>query len=187
MSLLVGELKKLSQEISDTGKNILIRNYVKEKNRQRIKEGKCDVIVKVDIPSYDDLLRASISQVQKYPRDYLNKLAQKHGVDLAEVEKQRESVINSLQKSLDRFNSSESTKEEDKYHYFGNGIKMNKDTNDIYILGKKVEERVIMKEEYKEVNSRTSTLIKNDLRKNLPSDLKNYKVKSRDFYKINLV
>lgn len=186
MSRIKGELEKLSKEISKDNKMILLRGYTKEVTNYRTKEGRADIIVDVNLPPYDSLLRQSINMMNQIKRETLKALAQKYDVDLSLVEEQKDSVVQSLEKSLDKFNK-DTDEKDNKYDYFGNGIKMRKEDEVIYITGKKVEERTIIKEEYKPKRSRVTTLIKDEFRGNLPNKMSVYKIDPRSFYKIKAV
>lgn len=181
------ELQRIVEDLNTSdNKKILLRNYVKEVNSSRVKEGRATIVVDVNLPPYDALLRESINVMNTVTSEHMSYLAEKYKVDLDEVIKQKDAVIESLRKSLDNFDNSTSEKD-DKYKYFGKGIKVKKDDGTIYITGRKIEEQTIIKEEYKKVNSRVATLIKDEFRNNLPNKLQMFKIQPKDFYKIQVV
>lgn len=172
--------------IKEQDKNIYLKGYVKPTNRYRTKEGKADITINTNMPPYDELLQQSLNNLNKVSQQKIKEVAKKYNVDTNVVEEQLDKVKDSVRKRLSNFDDTDKTPSDD-YIYFGAGIKMKKDSNAIYFTGKKVEERTIIQEEYKEKNSRTTTLIKDEFRNDLPIKMKTYKVKSKDFHKINLV
>ena len=181
---LVAELKKIAKKIKEENKKIRINNYVKEKGGYRIKEGRCNLVIDTQVPSYDILLNQSLNQLNKVSTESIKSVASKYNVDQDVVKKQLESLKNSIRKRINNYKDSDP---DDKYVYFGAGLKMKKDDSTIYIYGKKIQEQTIIKEEYKEKKSRVTTLIKDEFRNDLPHKLKTYKIKSKDFYKIKLI
>lgn len=172
--------------IKEEDKNVYLKGYVKTTNRYRTKEGKADITIDTNMPPYDELLQQSLNKLNKVSQQKIKQVAKKYKVDTDVVEEQLDKVRDSIRKRLSNFNDTDSSPS-DKYTYFGAGIKMKKDNNAIYFTGKKVDEKTIVQEEYKEKNSRTTTLIKDEFRNDLPIKMKTYKVESQDFHKVNLV
>jgi len=74
------------------------------------------------------------------------------------------------------------------YVNLGNGLRVNKDTNELHVYGLVARKKVIKSIEYKEVKSRLNTIIKNEITKlaNLRSDkFRNFIVGNIDEIKIN--
>lgn len=185
-SLLKAELKKMVKAIKEEDKKVYIKGYVKPTNRYRTKEGKADITINTNLPPYDELLQQSLNKLNNVSRQKLKQVAKKYNVDIDVVEEQLEKVKDSLRRRISNFDDTDNTPSDD-YIRFGAGIKMKKDSNAIYFTGKKVEEHTIIQEEYKDKNSRTTTLIKDEFRNDLPIKMKTYKVESSNYYKISLV
>jgi hypothetical protein len=76
----------------------------------------------------------------------------------------------------------------DAYINLGNGIRVNKETNELHVYGLIARKKVIKSIEYKEVKSRLNTIIKNEISKlaNLRSDkFRNFIVGNIDEIKVN--
>ena len=76
----------------------------------------------------------------------------------------------------------------DAYINLGNGLRINKETNELHVYGLIARKKVIKSIEYKEVKSRLNTIIKNEISKlaNLRSDkFRNFIVGNIDEIKIN--
>lgn len=185
-SLLKAELKKMVKAIKEQDKNVYLKGYVKPTNRYRTKEGKADITINTNLPPYGELLQQSLNQLNKVSQQKIKNIAKKYNVDRDVVEEQLDKVKDSLRKRLSNFEDTDSTPSDD-YIYFGAGIKMKKDSNAIYFTGRKINEKTIVKEEYKERNSRTETKIKDEFRNDLPTKMKTYKIESKNFHKVNLV
>lgn len=74
------------------------------------------------------------------------------------------------------------------YVNLGNGLRVNKDTNELHVYGLVARKKVLKAIEYKEVKSRLNTIIKNEITKlaNLRSDkFRNFIVGNIDEIKIN--
>ena len=76
----------------------------------------------------------------------------------------------------------------DAYINLGNGLRINKETNELHVYGLIARKKVIKSIEYKEVKSKLNTIIKNEISKlaNLRSDkFRNFIVGNIDEIKIN--
>ena len=81
-----------------------------------------------------------------------------------------------------------SVAQSDVYLNLGNGLRINKETNELHVYGLIARKKVIKAIEYKQVKSRLNTIIKNEISKlaNLRSDkFRNFIVGNIDEIKIN--
>jgi hypothetical protein len=127
------------------------------------------VIVNV---TYENILKKDLNKLKEFN---LNSLENKFNIE--DIKKGYDELISSLEKRL----SDEKTKEEllangdktmiasqgqkDAYDNLGNGLRINKETKELYLYGLVVHKTIEKAIEYKEVKSRLNTIIKNTIKK----------------------
>jgi hypothetical protein len=163
---------------------VLINRYVKEVDTYRLSRGESDVVIDVDLKPYTDRVRESVDYLLRIPLAEKRVLSGARGATLQEVELAIDEKINSLRKSV---SSDDNKPEDDKYIVYSNWLKQNSETGDIYITGQLVSETEYIKPKYKEKKSKVKTLLKEDISKNLSTEIKRYKVPLVSIEKIKLV
>jgi hypothetical protein len=122
--------------------------------------------------SYENVLKKDLQKLKEFN---LNSLENKFNIE--DIKKGYNELISSLEKRL----SDEKIKEEllangdktmiasqgqkDAYDNLGNGLRINKETKELYLYGLVVHKTVEKQGEYKEVKSRLNTIIKNTIKK----------------------
>jgi hypothetical protein len=185
-------LKFLTERISKNPDEtfIKIKDYKKEVGGYRITEGLSDVIVNVSLKPYAERLRDSVKIVESRHKDkaYSTSLINKYKSSKEEVETAFQEVLESLKTSISKAENPDenSTKSSDET-YYGYGIVQNNETKVIYITGQKVFEDVKVEARYKEKKSKSKTLVKNDISKDLPKDVQRFSLKETELTKLSLV
>jgi hypothetical protein len=173
-------LKMISEYVESKRGYVQIPNYIKEVNSSgRLTEGRSNIIVNTMVKPYLELLRDSLEEVQRNrsSADYQNTVSKVTGVPVDVVKQAVQEVTESLVKSIQKHESGESTERETpNMEYYGNGIYMNTDTNDVYIKGHLVMEKVLIAPTYKPKKSQPKTIAKEYIQKGLPNQLVNYKI-----------
>ena len=174
-------LEELKQGLK-SGRKIRIRGYVKPQNRYRLSDEVVDVEIDTQLPTYDILKRQSLNELKRKPLSEVIRIGKSKGASKEDSEKAYRELTESLSggSSSSRFSGSE-------YESVAPYVNMNTDTGDIYFMGKKLKENVISSSTYKEKNSRPKTLVKNELRKNLPNNVSVWKVNVDDLDKVEFI
>jgi len=170
------------QEGLKQGKKVRIRGYVKPKNRYRLSDELVDVTIDTQIPAYEILKRQSLTEVKSIPLNKVVEISKKHEGTREDAEKALEEVKKSLEKT-----SSGGRFDDPKYKNLAPYVNLNTETGDIYFTGKKVNEIKLSTSSYKEKNSRPKTLIKNEIKRDLPNTVKTWKVNKDNIDKIEFV
>lgn len=183
---LVAELKKIIEDVKRNNKNIRIDGYIKSKNSTRIKEGKSNVEINLNV-DYGDLLKESSQKLKQVGDDKIRSVASKYNVAVPVVEEQLDTVRKQIDGRIERYEP-QSNDPDDGYVYLGSNTKIKTETGDIYFTGITERENTIIQAEYKPSNKRLKTKIKDEFRKELPlNDLKTYKLEPKEFYKLKVV
>ena len=175
-------------------KNIKGASFVGIKGYENSKGEISDFTLLANI-SYNNML---INDLKKLVELDLTNLFAKYDLDL--VQKPYNELLSSYTKRL----SDEQTKEtllalgdstivrsvaqSEVFVNLGNGLRVNKETNELHVYGLVARKKVIKSIEYKEVKSKLNTIIKNEISKlaNLRSDkFRNFIVGNIDEIKIN--
>lgn len=183
--------KDLSEGVSE-GKKIKINRYIKEVNNERTERGISDVIIDLNW-KWIDLQEKSLEKLKemKSNPDIITGLKRAveqegHKADNKLVNTAFDELMDSIIKSLNSTSSSYA-ENDDKYNYYGNNIKENKETGDIYFLGKKHLEITTKEPVYKEKKRRAKTIVKDAIKAQLPNNVKNYKIKKEELAKLKLI
>lgn len=166
------------------GKKIRIIGYVKPQNNYRLSDEIVNVEIDTQLPSYDILKRKALSEVKRKPLTEVIKKGREVGASKEDSVKALEEIKTSLEKNDSsgggRFSG-------EKYKSIAPYVNMNTETGDIYFTGKQLNEQKVSSSAYKQKNSRPKTLVKDYIRKNLPNQLKVWKVNVRDLYKVEFI
>lgn len=183
--------KQISEGVSQ-GKKIKISRYIKETNNKRIERGISDLIINLHW-NWDELNNKSLDKLKELKsNETIRKNIIKHLKDKGKEADQKlldeafDELINSTINSLNSLYNPQNEKK-DKYIYHGNNIKEDKETGNIYFLGLKHLEIESKSPVYKETNSKPKTIIKDIIKKQLPNNVKNYKLKREELAKVKLL
>jgi hypothetical protein len=179
-------LTNLASTLSKNEKaNLQILNYIKETTTQRLTQGKSNIIIQTNLPPYVDMLRESKRILQTYSTSKKNKLAEKYNMSNEDVDNIIDEMVSSINNSIQKEMTSKP--QDPDMEYYGSGISQNKKTKDIYITGKKVEERELVKPKYKQVNSKPKTLVKQEINEDLVHNVQRWKLKLTELTKLKVV
>lgn len=178
--------EKLSNQTEDT--KLKITGYIKPAGGNRLTQGSSTVTFAVNY-DYGDLLKESEEQLKSVSQDTLRQLAKSHDTDLDTAQKALDELKESIRKSITSYQSGEGSRKSKKESIIslGRNVDYDQETGDIYFVAQKLDEKILVKENYKKVNSRPKTLVKNALSENLPKNLKTYKINKTDLHKLSFL
>lgn len=183
-------LKFLSERINKNPEKtyIKITDYVKEVGGYRITEGKSDVIVDVTLKPYIERLKDSKKIVEQRENDasFIQSMKNIYGVKQEEIDEAFDEVKTSLMNSITK---AENPQDQDDSNttYYGNGMIQHNETKKIYVTGQVIHEDVKVEATYKEKKSKTKTLLKNMISKNLPHEVQRFSITEKELTKLSLV
>jgi hypothetical protein len=112
--------------------------------------------------------RDDLQTLKTFSKEQLNEISQKVGVSKEIAEKALSELIVSSEKNLKRETATNQSKgQTDNYVHLGKGLKLHKDTFELYVTGFSNQKKVLIEGTYPTVNSNSKTLVKNAIKKTL--------------------
>lgn len=110
--------------------------------------------------------------------DQLAQIASEQKVSLATAEKALQELINSAERNLTEHDRTvQSEAQNDAYISLGKGLRLHKETMEVYVSGFSNSKKVIVEGNYPSVNKQDKTLVKDAIRKDLKmSGFRNFKL-----------
>jgi hypothetical protein len=176
------------KRIFEEKKIIRINGYVREANNERLNKSSYIVDVNIDY-SYYELLKESYKKLYSISDNQISHLAKKYDTEFENSKRAISEMKESVRDSMTRIETG-GTDEDDVRESFKkivNGVTEDIETQVIYILGIVEREMVLVPPRLREVKHKPETLIKKEIMKNLPHNLRKFKIKKNDFHKINIV
>lgn len=126
-----------------------------------------NILLNVNI-SEINMKKNDFEKLKSLGEDQLKQVAESKGIALNIVQVALNELLVSAEKNLsenleDR--TVQSQAQTNAYYHITKGIKLNKETRQLYVTGLELRKEVIVKGEYKTVNSSAKTIAKNELKK----------------------
>lgn len=122
-------------------------------------------LINVGIP-YQTVIETSFNQLDSLDKSELYAEAASQSIDNSLIDQAIDTLRDSLSQSLNRAEQF-STDEVSNFEYLSNGIKMHRETKELYLSGLVRNKKVLVSGTYKETKSRPATLAKKIVEKKL--------------------
>jgi len=177
-------IEELVEGIENGNITIKINRYEKMPNRTRLTKGVSNVVLEIDTDTYENQLKESLRVLSNFSRTDQLALAKKLKSTSDKVKEALEEQKDSTRKSLTSINEG-STRRKNPNVTLTHGVQQHPETKDIYLKGKVIEETLLVEATYKETNKREKTVIKESLRKMLPTNQKMFKLTVQELNKLS--
>lgn len=162
-------------------KFIGIRNYVSTSTGEI-----SNVVVNVNV-SYENAVKFDLESLQAIESNDLEIIGKSKGLDLEQVKKAHAELIISFTNKVEGIETNQSKGQKDAYINLGKGLRLHKDTLNLYVWGFVQSKEIVKEGEYKKVNSSDKTIAKRVIEKQFCKSAKfrNYNIGSLESIKVD--
>lgn len=123
-------------------------------------------ILNVNI-NVENAKKADLETLKEVTKEQLTAIAAKVNVPFAVAEKALNEMLVSAEKNLSDERTVQSEAQTDAYISLGKGLRLHKESMEVYVAGFANSKQVLVEGEYKSVNKQAKTLVKDELKKDL--------------------